>query len=86
MGKGECDAKEVSLPTFEWDEIKKHTSTDDRWIVVDGNIYDVTHFQKQHPGGARIIGHFAGEDATVYFINNIIIMDIQILKYYVYYM
>ena len=38
---------------------------DSKWIVIDGNIYDVTKWQKRHPGGARLISHFAGQDATV---------------------
>jgi cytochrome b involved in lipid metabolism len=38
---------------------------DDKWIVVDGLVYDVSRFHKIHPGGARIISHFAGQDASV---------------------
>ena len=65
MGKGTNVNQNETTRTFTWDEVHKHTSKEDRWIVIDGNVYDITRFQKRHPGGAKIIGHFAGEDATV---------------------
>ncbi|WVQ79977.1 hypothetical protein IAT38_002078 [Cryptococcus sp. DSM 104549] len=34
------------------------------WIVVHGNVYDVTDFLDDHPGGAEIILRYAGKDAT----------------------
>ena len=52
-------------PCIPWEEIKRHNARNDMWIVVDGQIYDVTRWLRKHPGGARIIGHFAGEDASV---------------------
>lgn len=55
---------ENGLPSYSWKDIESHTAIDDRWIVVNEVVYDVTHWQKKHPGGARIIGHFAGQDAT----------------------
>ena len=51
--------------TFNWDEVKTHKSHEDRWIVIDGQVYDVTEWSKRHPGGSRVIGHYAGQDATV---------------------
>ena len=71
MGKGtNIDNNEITR-TFSWNEIHEHSSKDDRWIVVDGLVYDITRFQKKHPGGAKIIGHFAGQDATVSHLSNI---------------
>nr|WPT09940.1 front end desaturase B [Namalycastis rhodochorde] len=61
MGKGTNTEPEKN---FTWDEVKQHTKITDRWVVIDNNIYDVTRFQKRHPGGARILSHFAGQDAT----------------------
>ncbi len=65
MGKGSnCNKNEITR-TFSWKEIQEHISREDRWIVIEGYVYDITRFQKRHPGGARILGHFAGQDATV---------------------
>nr|WAY16335.1 front-end fatty acid desaturase group B [Platynereis dumerilii] len=60
MGKG----ANAQHRTYTWDEVEEHTKLDDRWIVIENKIYDVSRFQKKHPGGAKIIGHFAGQDAT----------------------
>ncbi|KFP55816.1 Fatty acid desaturase 1, partial [Cathartes aura] len=34
------------------------------WLVIDRKVYDVSKFSKQHPGGSRVISHYAGQDAT----------------------
>nr|WAY16340.1 front-end fatty acid desaturase group B isoform 1 [Eisenia fetida] len=52
------------LKEYSWQEVRQHTSQKDRWVVIDEVIYDVTEWQKKHPGGARILGHYAGQDAT----------------------
>ncbi|WVQ99149.1 hypothetical protein IAU59_006281 [Kwoniella sp. CBS 9459] len=50
-----------------YDEVQKHASKDDCWVIIDGKIYDVTDFLDQHPGGAEIILANAGKDATKIF-------------------
>ncbi|KAJ5397653.1 FMN-dependent dehydrogenase-domain-containing protein [Penicillium cosmopolitanum] len=45
-------------------EIANHAHENDIWIVVNGKVYDVTKFARDHPGGAEIIYHFAGRDAS----------------------
>lgn len=40
-----------NLPSYSWEEIKAHNSPKDAWIVVDGNVYDISGFTKIHPGG-----------------------------------
>jgi L-lactate dehydrogenase (cytochrome) len=32
-------------------EIRRHASSDDCWIVVDGNVWDISEFAPHHPGG-----------------------------------
>lgn len=68
MGKGNGLSTTGTGKEITWDEVKRHTGVHDRWIVIHDKVYDVTRFQRTHPGGARIIGHFAGQDATVSFI------------------
>uniref|UniRef100_A0A8C2F3J5 Fatty acid desaturase 2 n=1 Tax=Cyprinus carpio TaxID=7962 RepID=A0A8C2F3J5_CYPCA len=50
--------------TYTWEEAQKHTKSGDQWIVVERKVYNVSQWVKRHPGGLRIIGHYAGEDAT----------------------
>ncbi|KAF2124682.1 hypothetical protein P153DRAFT_301773 [Dothidotthia symphoricarpi CBS 119687] len=43
---------------FTRQEIEKHDSEDDCWIVVDGKVYDATSVLQWHPGGkAAVLGH-----------------------------
>merc|ERR1712127_662911 len=45
-------------------EVAKHTTKTDCWVVVDGQVLDVTSFLSEHPGGELAILTFAGKDAT----------------------
>ncbi|NWY43392.1 FADS1 desaturase, partial [Sylvia atricapilla] len=38
------------------------------WLVIDRKVYDVSEFSKRHPGGSRVISHYAGQDATDAFV------------------
>ncbi|KAH9976160.1 FMN-dependent dehydrogenase-domain-containing protein [Lactifluus volemus] len=44
--------------------IAQHKSRESCWIIVHGNVYDVTEFLDEHPGGSKIILKYAGKDAT----------------------
>ncbi|KIX99181.1 uncharacterized protein Z520_04757 [Fonsecaea multimorphosa CBS 102226] len=44
--------------------VQKHTSKDSCWVILYGNVWDVTDFLPSHPGGAQIILKLAGKDAT----------------------
>ncbi|XP_064646579.1 acyl-CoA 6-desaturase-like [Lineus longissimus] len=59
MGKGSKSNRVIP-----WDEVSKHDKRDDKWLVINDEVFDVTAWSKRHPGGSRIIGHFAGQDAT----------------------
>merc|ERR1719252_530623 len=46
------------------DEVAKHTTKEDCWVVVAGDVLNVTSFLPEHPGGELAILTFAGKDAT----------------------
>jgi len=48
-------------------EVAKHTSKSDCWVVVRGEVLNVTNFLSSHPGGELAILTFAGKDATAEF-------------------
>lgn len=56
-----------SKQSISWDEVKKHNKREDCWIVVQGNVYNMTSFQYTHPGGRHVIKQYAGQDATEVF-------------------
>merc|ERR1719277_1717293 len=45
-------------------EVGKHITKDDCWVVVGGQVLNVTKFLSEHPGGELAILTFAGKDAT----------------------
>jgi len=49
---------------YSMEEVAKHTTKTDCWVVVNGQVLDVTSFLSEHPGGELAILTFAGKDAT----------------------
>jgi succinate dehydrogenase/fumarate reductase flavoprotein subunit/predicted heme/steroid binding protein len=49
------------------EEIAKHNTEKDCWVIVNGQVLDVTHFLKDHPGGKKPILIYGGRDATAEF-------------------
>jgi len=45
-------------------EVAKHNVQGDLWMVVDGDVYDVSKFARLHPGGPQILEQYAGLDVT----------------------
>lgn len=45
-------------------EVERHNTPDDCWVVINGKVYDLSVFQKEHPGGSPIITNNAGKDVS----------------------
>lgn len=54
---------------YTYEEVAKHSKSDDCWIVIDNSVYDVSKFLDEHPGGDEIIFDLAGSDATESFVD-----------------
>uniref|UniRef100_A0A8C3GUI1 Uncharacterized protein n=7 Tax=Passeriformes TaxID=9126 RepID=A0A8C3GUI1_CORMO len=56
---------------FTWEEVGIRNGGrqgQEQWLVIDRKVYDVSKFSKRHPGGSRVISHYAGQDATDAFV------------------
>lgn len=51
--------------TVTMEEVEKHNTLQDGWIVLFGEAIDVTRFIPIHPGGASMMDAYLGKDATV---------------------
>merc|ERR1712117_950121 len=52
---------------FTMEEVAKHTTKSDCWVILHNRVLDVTSFLSEHPGGELAILTFAGKDATAEF-------------------
>ncbi len=50
--------------TFSLAEVAKHNTDSDCWVVVNGEVLNVTSFLNDHPGGKKAIMLYAGKDAS----------------------
>lgn len=49
---------------YSLEDVAKHNTDKDCWVVVNGQVLDVTDFLSEHPGGKKAIMIYAGRDAT----------------------
>lgn len=60
--------KPVSVKkTFTMEEVMKHNSEADCWIVVNNEVINATPFLHKHPGGKQVLLLWAGKDASTEF-------------------
>lgn len=52
------------------EEVAKHNTKNSLWLIISGEVIDVTKFVDDHPGGIDPIVSFAGKDATSGFVGN----------------
>jgi len=61
------DNKEVvTTKTFTLDEVGRHNTPDDCWLIIDEKVYDVSDYGTDHPGGDTVY-EGCGKDATTKF-------------------
>jgi L-lactate dehydrogenase (cytochrome) len=53
-----------SQATIPREEVAKHNTREDCWCVINGQVFDLTGFLDEHPGGAGIIMKYAGKDGS----------------------
>ncbi len=66
MGKGGQTADNTPHSRdVTWEDVRKHSTRDDKWIVIENEVYNVTSWSRKHPGGSKLLTHYAGQDASV---------------------
>jgi cytochrome b involved in lipid metabolism len=59
--------KKKLLPGYTAQQVAKHNTKSDLWVIVDGNVYDVSSFVDEHPGGVNAIMRHGGGDSSAGF-------------------
>ena len=58
-----------STGTITIKEVAQHSTAADCWSVVNGNVYDLTQWINEHPGGSGPVESMCGIDASTPFNN-----------------
>lgn len=48
-------------------EVSEHKDNRSTWLVIHNNVYDVTPFLNEHPGGEEVLLEQAGKEASDHF-------------------
>jgi len=74
FGKNLNQEKKIELPNkvdkrkikniFTQEQVKQHCTENDCWMIINGNVYDITAYFPYHPGGKRALLKFGGRDGT----------------------
>eukprot|EP01061_Rhynchopus_euleeides_P020405 TRINITY_DN331_c0_g1_i7.p1 TRINITY_DN331_c0_g1~~TRINITY_DN331_c0_g1_i7.p1 ORF type:complete len:520 (+),score=234.70 TRINITY_DN331_c0_g1_i7:43-1602(+) len=57
------------MKSFTRDEVARHSAPGDMWVIIDGDVYDLSKFGKMHPGGEAVLFEWGGKDATDMFFD-----------------
>jgi len=64
---GDLAGNKGNLRKITIEEVRRHNSESDAWIVLRGKVYNATPYLEYHPGGKDILARAAGRDVTALF-------------------
>ncbi len=64
VATGGATTSTTQISTFTLADIATHATEADCWTTIDGNVYNLTQFSAEHPGGKRAIMGICGKDGS----------------------
>lgn len=55
----------ATTSAYTTNQVSQHSSRSDCWVIYQNNVYNITQFAPQHPGGDQIY-QACGQDITTY--------------------
>ncbi|QQK41801.1 Cytochrome b5 reductase, putative [Penicillium digitatum] len=55
---------DVELPEYTLKDVAAHNTKGDTWVIIHGQVFELTKYLQDHPGGADALMEVAGIDAT----------------------
>lgn len=52
------------IKTYTRKQVAEHNTNKNTWLIIHNNVYDVTAFLNEHPGGEEVLIEQAGKEAT----------------------
>ncbi|EUD68004.1 hypothetical protein C922_01616 [Plasmodium inui San Antonio 1] len=62
----QTEGNENAIKTYTREEVAKHNTSKDAWVIFKNKIYEITYYLLYHPGGKDILLEQAGKDITDY--------------------
>ncbi|KAI1198107.1 hypothetical protein F5X97DRAFT_300460 [Nemania serpens] len=62
-------AVEKDIVEYTAREVAAHNTSADAWMIIHGQVYNITDYIRDHPGGADLLLDVAGKDASEEFDN-----------------
>jgi len=56
-----------TTPSYSFMQVSSHSSASSCWTIIGNNVYDLTSWINQHPGGKQAILGLCGKDGTIAF-------------------
>jgi cytochrome b involved in lipid metabolism len=56
-----ASATSATSTQLTYDNVARHNTENDLFIVIHDQVYDVSNWSKEHPGGKRVLMGFGGE-------------------------
>jgi len=63
----ESENSPAGIAAISREEVSQNNTSASCWTIVEGNVYDITGYIPQHPGGVSAISTVCGEDGTSQF-------------------
>lgn len=67
-GSAKTPSASASANSYTMADVAKHADASSCWSAINGNVYDLTKWVNQHPGGPRVILGLCGKDGTSGFV------------------